>query len=344
MSAKRLSTWMSAVVVTLCQIFIFPLPHAYAQERRVEVSKDVVLAVLPNWSRSEVKYRNAVQLVYPRVEQQKRGGAEAVMTITSEPRRSHEEAVQRLAEIAVEIPTAVVFIEIGGWPALQRQYTAPLERTGQEEAKHGKEPFPPQQFTLRVTTAIAVEDTVIQFQTVLAPAADANVAEQAKVMVRRAIVAKKANPGRTQRDLRYLRERPLKLPAPPSRQTGPRTVAKPGRAPSASYLRPGTKSPKKVVGVAHTVQSGNGELEVAASADGQTVVVAANSGYSNSIDGGQNFTFRGGTPAAFPRDGDPSLAVGASGAFYYGFIGFPNGTSASLGVSGCSEFDRPLYG
>jgi hypothetical protein len=85
------------------------------------------------------------------------------------------------------------------------------------------------------------------------------------------------------------------------------------------------------------VQTGVGELEVAASADGQTVVVAANSGFSNSIDSGQTFTFRGGTPGTFPRDGDPSLAVGASGAFYYGFIGFPNGTAGALGVSGCSN-------
>lgn len=67
------------------------------------------------------------------------------------------------------------------------------------------------------------------------------------------------------------------------------------------------------------------------------VVVAANSGYSNSTDGGQNFTFRGGTPGTFFRDGDPTLAVGASGAFYYGFIGFPDGTAGALGVSGCSN-------
>lgn len=336
MSAKRLGTWMSAVVVTLYQIFIFPLPLGYAQERKVEVSKDVVVAVPPNWSRSEVKYRNAVQLVYPRVEGQTRGGVDAVMTITSEPRRNHEEAVQRLAEIAVEIEPPVEFIEIGGWPALQRQYTAPLERTGQEE-KQEKAPLPPRQLTLRVTTAIAVEDTVIQFQTVLSPAAGPTVAEQAKGMVRRAVVAKKANPGRTQRDLNFLRERRLKPVAPSSPQTAPRPGATPGKVPSASYLRPGTKPPEKVVGVAHTVQTGSGELEVAASADGQTVVVAANGGYSNSIDGGQNFTFRGGTPGAFPRDGDPTLAVGASGAFYYGFIGFPNGTTAALGVSGCSN-------
>lgn len=336
MRVTRLITWTVVVLVALCQISSFPLPHAYAQERRVEVSKDVVLPVPPNWSRSEVKYRNAVQLVYAGDKGQNKGGVDAVMTITSEPRRSHEEAVQRLAEIAVEIEAPVEFIEIGGWPAMQRQSTALLERTGQE-AKQEKAPLQPQQFVVRVTTAIAVEDTVIQFQTELTPAAGPAVAEQAKGMVRRAVVAKKANPGRTQRELNFLRERRLRRVTPSSQQPVPRSGARAGRTPSAIYLRPGKKPPKKAVGVAHTVQNGFGELEVAASADGQTVVVAANSGYSNSIDGGQNFTFRGVTPGTFPRDGDPTLAVGVSGAFYYGFIGFPNGTTGSLGVSGCSN-------
>src|SRR5882724_1125247 len=331
MSTTRLTTWTSAAVLILCEIFIFPLACAHAQEQRAEVAKDVVLAVPPNWSPSAAKYRNAVQLVSPPVEVQKEKGAQAVMTITSERRRSHQEAVQRLTEIAVEIHTPVEFIEIGGWPALQRQYTTPLERTGQE-AKGDKEPFPPQQLSLRTTTAVAVEDTVVQFQTALAPGADPKLADEAKAMVRRAIVAKKPNPAQTERDLRLLRERPLKPQALSSQQTT-------GKGPLTSDRRPGLKRPlpKRNVGLARTVQTGNGELEVAASANGQTVVVAANSGYSNSTDGGQNFTFRGGTPGAFPRDGDPSLALGASGAFYYGFIGFPNGTPAALNVSGCSN-------
>jgi len=332
----RLSIWILAVFVTLGEISVFPLRQADAQERRVEVSKDVVLTIPPNWSQSAARYRNATQLISPRVEEQRGRGPDAVMTITSERRRNHEEAVQRLAEIAVEFPGAVEFIEIGGWPAVQRQYTVPLERTGQE----GKsENLPPQQETLRVTTAIAVEDTVVQFHTVLAPAANRTFADDAKGMVRRASVATKANPVRTQRDLLLLRQRSLTPPISPLRQLGQRPVARRGNAPSAISSRRGRRPrvPQKVVGAAHTVQTGFGELEVAASADGQTVVVAANSGYSNSTDGGQNFTFRGGTPGAFPRDGDPSLAVGASGAFYYGFIGFPNGTTAALGVSGCSN-------
>src|SRR5215211_5885376 len=157
MNATRLSTWTSAVVLMLCGIFIFPLPHANGQQqRRVEVSKDVVVTIPPNWSQSVARYRNAVQLLSVGVEEQGRRAADAVMTITSEQRRSHEEAVQRLAEIALESPGPVEFIEIDGWPAIQRQSTAPLERTGQE-GKPGA--LPPRQETERVTTAIAVEDT-----------------------------------------------------------------------------------------------------------------------------------------------------------------------------------------
>ena len=68
----------------------------------------------------------------------------------------------------------------------------------------------------------------------------------------------------------------------------------------------------------------------------QAGVVASNGGIASSTDGGLTFVNRGGIPVGFPRDGDPSLAVGASGNFYLGFIAFPNGTPAALGVTGCS--------
>ncbi len=65
------------------------------------------------------------------------------------------------------------------------------------------------------------------------------------------------------------------------------------------------------------VQDGEGELEVAASSDGQNVVVAANSGVSFSHDAGQTFH-----PASIPeRISDPSVTVGRSGNFYFSWIG-----------------------
>ncbi len=341
MKATGFRTWVSAAMVTVCGIVAMGLGtgEARAQQgaptpaQRMEVSKDVVLAVPAHWARAEVKYRNALQLVSPPPEAQKEKGAQAVTLITTELRRSHEEAVRRLGEIAVEVEAPTEFLEIGGWPALTRQYTAPLERIGSEQT--GKEQLAPPQLTLRTTTAIAVADTVVRLETTLAPDADPKLAEDAKSMARGALIVRKAAPGKTERDLHYLRQLPLKPPAATSPLLGPRV----GPQASAVSRPPIVRPPRHplAVGAAHVVQTGRGELEVAVSADGQTVVVGANSGYSNSTDGGQTFTYRGGTPGGFPRDGDPSLAVGASGAFYYGFIGYPNGTPAALGVSGCSN-------
>jgi hypothetical protein len=360
----RGAPWLSTATLTL--YLMLSALCAHAQEPKIEVSKGIEFTGLPNWSRSEVKYRNALELIVA-AEGQK-AGVQAVMTITTEHRRNHAEAVQRLAEIAAEIKAPVEFLAISGWPALQRQYTAPLERTGQGGVRD-KEPITPQQLSLRTTTAIAVEDTVVQFQTTLAPEANPKLADESKAMARTAMMAAKVKPAETERDLQRLRTQPLKPQASGSQRTKARRTARKRSATSyqqprskgplpngmvgitmpkgmvgitttvTSYQQPKSKGPlpKGMIGIAATVQTGNGELEVAASADGQTVVVAANSGYSNSIDGGQSFTFRGGTPGAFPRDGDPSLAVGASGAFYYCFIGFPNGTAAALNVSGCSN-------
>ncbi|HEY2738080.1 MAG TPA: hypothetical protein VGK45_06710, partial [Thermoanaerobaculia bacterium] len=70
---------------------------------------------------------------------------------------------------------------------------------------------------------------------------------------------------------------------------------------------------------------------------GSDIVIAANSGWSHSHDGGVSFTFGGPTPAPFPRDGDPSLAVATSGNIYYAFVGYPDGSAAAGGVHGCSD-------
>ena len=335
MGWRRLGHSILAAALMAIGILGIGLGSAHAQQPKLEVSRDLTVTIPQNWVRSEAKFRNAVQLIVPSPEPQKKG-PQALTTITTEHRRNHEEAVQRLGEIAVEIQAPPEFIEIGGWPAVQRQYAAPLERIGSEQT--GKEQLAPREMSLRTTTAIALADTVVRFDTTLAPGADPKLAESAKIMVRSAIVARKPLPAQTERDLRYLRRLPLKPPAPESRQIPPRTIRR-TETPSSGRLQrfPIRPRPKSTVGVAQVVQTGVGELEVAVSNDGQTVVVAANSGYANSTDGGQNFTHRGGTPGTFPRDGDPSLAVGASGAFYYGFIGFPNGTAAALNVSGCSN-------
>ena len=69
---------------------------------------------------------------------------------------------------------------------------------------------------------------------------------------------------------------------------------------------------------------------MAASTSGRFVVaIGTNGGYSFSGDAGRTWTEAGlACPAGFTAcNGDPSLAVGLSGAFYYAIIGYPTGTS-----------------
>ncbi|HTR11713.1 MAG TPA: hypothetical protein VMI72_00310, partial [Roseiarcus sp.] len=97
-----------------------------------------------------------------------------------------------------------------------------------------------------------------------------------------------------------------------------------------------TPEPIPAKGAAVKVQIGKGELEIA-SADGQNVVIAANSGYSYSKDAGTTWTATGKTGCQLssvrPCDGDPSLAVGKSGAVYYAWIGGTQKVSQNDSVS-----------
>ena len=88
------------------------------------------------------------------------------------------------------------------------------------------------------------------------------------------------------------------------------------------------------------VPMGGSEISVAVSTSGQHVVVATNSGYSVSSNGGVTFGPRRTVPVGTLTagyNGDPSLALGQSGSFYYALIGFPSNAQNSTAIS---EIDR----
>jgi hypothetical protein len=283
-----------------------------AQPARVEIARGVYAVLPPGWTVSPIKYRNAVELIRP-----DRGRPPlARMLITTEQRRNHEEARKRLTEIAKEVPARPNWVVINGWPALQRRHLAPVEQRGQPATAR-------EVLSLRLTTAVAAGDLLLRLETSLLPGAEARVADEAEA-IGRSVTFPIRGPA-TQRDLQQLQE---SMPAP---TPTPAPVAMP-----ATPATPSAGGGDTQAGVAVNVQTGNGELEIVASPNGQNVVIAANPGWSRSTDGGVTFTAGGGTPGAFPRDGDPSLALGQSGSFYYAFIGFPNGTAAANNVTGCS--------
>src|SRR4030095_2891407 len=81
----------------------------------------------------------------------------ARMQINIEPRLDHADALERLRHIAAEYSGSEAYLEIGGWPAYQRRYLAPLARKSRAATR-------PVEMTIRVTTAIAAGDQVIRIE------------------------------------------------------------------------------------------------------------------------------------------------------------------------------------
>lgn len=312
MSSGLLSRVLSLVSMT---VLFLPVAMSQPKVRQLEVTKGVSLAFPETWERG-AQYRNGFHMLV-------RGpGAaiQAMMLITTEQRQSHAEAMRRLGDIASELQAAPTFSVIGSWPALERRYTAPLARRGEQAADEAKP-------ALHVTVAIAADNLLVRVDTTLSPDAPPRLADEAEAIAHSATFPTRGDPQAIEKELNQLRE---------SRRTTSQNTLLPAithasfSAALAAPLRVSTTT-GAVLG-----RTGGSELEIAASNDGRNVVIGTNAGFSYSNTGGVSYIQGGGTPAGFPVDGDPSLAFGASGTFYYGFIAFPDGSPAANNTLGCS--------
>lgn len=182
------------------------------------------------WTASGVRYRNAQEYVVTgkALGRKERAAAAAVlahMLVTTEPRTSHEDALKRLADIAASRDATIEYVEIGGWPAVELQFTEPLRRRGQ--AADGSEPVQ----VARAITAVAADKKVLHFDVSLAPEAPLDLLDTAKGVARSATFAKRGNPEEVKRALETLpmevtRRRSLRQPSeepvttPPPREGG----------------------------------------------------------------------------------------------------------------------------
>jgi uncharacterized repeat protein (TIGR01451 family) len=224
------------------------------------------------------------------------------VTVSKEVKLDHSLALARLQEIASEVGTAPTFATIGGWPALERIHLGYLARRGRtlpNQADAGK--------ALLTTTAIAVDNVVVRYEGVFPPATEPALLEQATALGRATKLAIPGDPARALRELEELR-------AAPRRDF---TLFKATPAPSGGAAV-GSVVHSLAAGAALRVMGGTGEIEITASGNGQDVVVARQNSTRTSNDGGQTFPFSSGMP--FGNYGDPSLAVGQSGTFYYAGI------------------------
>ncbi len=281
---------------------------------RLKIAADVAVSLPEGWSVAPRFAQNTTDLVAVPAERQnevkvpqrgpdgKIGPWTARLTVSRETRASHQEAVDRLKEIANEVAAPATFLTIGGWPALERQYTADLPHRGWEEAED-----PDLGKAIYTTTAIAMDDVVVRFEGVLPPQSEPAAVEQSMGIGRGAEVAKKADPARTAREIEELRATP--------QRTFTLFKATPSAAPAAKGP---AVSALAGPGAALRIVAGSSEIEVTSSTNGQDVVAAAQNNFRTSNNGGQSFGWSGFMP--FPNYGDPSLAFGQTGRFYYAGI------------------------
>ena len=307
-------------LLLFCPVLTAGAPGSRPLTQRADLARSgMKLRLPPDWKVGGPRFSNAEELHFVPTD----GGRGARIMITTEPRLDHDDAVARLRQIAEEANAPVVFLEIGGWPALQRRQWIDMPLPGKVRPPGDGEKI------LRITTAVAVGKTLVRLEATVPREREAALADEVEALSRTALFAARGEPAAVEGALRQLREQ---VPVPPEQPEtrAPRPI--PQAAPVSEQIT--TEAPLVLEGEGAAVRAltGGAEISVAVSNNGQNVVVATNSGYTVSSNAGVTFsglrfpTFPG---TYFSVNGDPSLAVGQSGAFYYALIGFPTGSGTT---------------
>jgi hypothetical protein len=308
--------------------------QAAALAHTLEAREDgYVLRYPSDWAPGPASFTNAKRLVArPAGYRAASPGPEpAWMLITTETPKNHAEGLRRLADIASEVRGAATFLKIGGWPALQRRHLRPLEQPSEDGVDDQ-----PERMSLRITTAVAAGNLIVRLETWVVPP-DSGLAEKAEA-IGRSLMFPAISPLSTDVD-QEIRD----LETGSGRNDDISAIL-----PLSSGLEPMSIAPSTVedsVGATLRVQGPadgtDSEIEIAISPNGQNIVIGNNArDFATSNDGGKTFpaTTTGTVPVPagfFQANGDPSLAWGQSGTFYYAYIGFPD-TNASAARDECS--------
>jgi hypothetical protein len=198
------------------------------QRGTLEIARGIRLAPPAGWQERD-HTRNSVELV--KVASSDAGAVLARTLITTEPRTSAAEAVQRLGDIAAEAPQPPPQLTtIGGWPAIERKTTAILPRTGEAGDQRAPAPGSPPS-VVTSTVAIAAGATIVRFDTTLAPGADPRILDEILGRVRQLDLAPRGDPQQAQRALEDVRKAIRKAP---------RDSAAPAARPGGAARRVGT--------------------------------------------------------------------------------------------------------
>jgi hypothetical protein len=312
------SRWLAAGALSACALAailsLTSCPAAVGPG--VRIAPDARLVLPRGWVRSD-RGPNVV-LVKPKVGAK---GKDAIVRIFVEMRASHEEALQRLADIAREFKTPPTFLVIDGWPAIERKRTRKAPTIGADV-----KPRPPRDPDLiETTTAVAAGNLLVRATGQIQTTTDPQVVREVEALGRGLSFGTRPDPAQTARELELVREKGLRAPAPspePSEPTPTRDEEE----------RTGVRA-----GQSFAVGGPFGEEEIATSANGFNVVLGVGNRTAFSSNGGQTFSaFTPPTNLNFRGQGDPSVAMGATGAFYFASLTLPNGSANAFGQTGCA--------
>ncbi len=141
-----------------------PSNQAATSERKIEVVPEVVLQLPKGFTALPPTIRGLNEIIVQLPKKQS-----AHIQVMNEKRRSEDEAIRRLLEVAQEGGAKRTFLEICGWPALERQYRVRLPQVMADL----KKPLPEARVVEAATIAIAQGDTLVRFEARLQPGAGA---------------------------------------------------------------------------------------------------------------------------------------------------------------------------
>jgi hypothetical protein len=315
---------------------VFAAPGAVAETLHVGV-RDIRIEVPGGWSFAQ--HAN-IHKIYSIASDEQASldaeGLEEIVQISVHTYRApdHAAALMRLREIASEGQVAPTFLEIGGWPALQRRRLVPRPQPGAD---------PPDGDVMvwMATTAVAVEEVVVRLEAWVPPDSDALLATVDAIGASLTTSAI-GDPAAIQREIQELQAEPLEgLPLRPvSEASSQLEVAAASGAPQMRAAAAGAPAPDSTIRVTNAGGFPDSELEIAVSDDGMDIVIGANSSFFFSSDAGQNWGTSVGVGAS-----DPSVAWGQSGGargtFYAANI---SGTTTGFWTSttGGATFTGPV--
>ncbi|MEM9529462.1 MAG: choice-of-anchor D domain-containing protein [Pseudomonadota bacterium] len=262
------------------------------------------------WSLLDSQFINSYTLVNVPADQQGQQRITARIKVYREVRRSYDEAVAQISAAAVSVKApASGFVSVSGWPALNslRLDERPQPNKGTQFADDQ---------VLRVHTWVAAGDMLIQVYATLPKNASGELVAQAQAVAASIVTEEAAKASQTDDTLEKLRADATKaaeassagaqISPPTARDIAWENAAFPKRQspPSRANLR--------------VYPDRWGEVEIAVSNNGNTLVVGRQSEWVTSTDSGATFS----APRRINAfdGGDPSLGTGASGAFYYAGI------------------------